>query len=796
MIHHKIHELERLSLEALPRLRSLRSALLSARPAIGIARPTLYTRFFQEQGFDDERPVLQRARALAHVLDHLPTPVFDGELIVGSTTEHRLGAMLYPELMGMAIWPELPNIARRAEEPIDLAGRDADLLANQIFPFWRDHTVHEVTRRAGGDPESLRLGERMVLYLLARSNGVSHVIPDFATVVHRGLDSVIAEIVERERERQAPDDHPEAAELLLAARVALSAVNRFAGRYACACAERARATDGERAAELEQLAKILSRVPARPARDLQEALQAIWLVHVALHQENSDLALSFGRLDQVLWPVYERQLDPQRAAELIGAFFVKINDHTPLVPSAARSIFGGAPTSQALTIGGLTPDGKDGVNTLTHLLLKTAEMLGLREPNLCARLHRGDQPAYKKALVTSIARTGAVPALYGDEAVVEALVAHGVSLEHARDYGLVGCVEPTSAGRSMGMTGAILFNLAAVLELTLHDGVHPLSGLQLGPATGELTSFGSFDELVAAFCRQLEVLAAHACDGDRRLLRSHAERCPTPLLSALVEGALERGRDVTRGGARYNSSGVAVVGLADVADSLTAIEQLVFTRCIIDLATLLTAIRADFDGHEKIRALLQKKAPKYGNDDPVADARVVWLVNRIAEAFHCHQHPHGGCYHVGYWTITMHTGFGKLTGALPSGRRRGAPLASGATPVAGVARRGPTASLASTAKLPTAEIANGLANNHKLPKSLLERAGKLDLFTRLVEVYFRRGGMQVQFTIQDRETLLAAQQDPESYRDLLVRVSGYTAYFCDLDRSIQDEIIARTEDRL
>jgi formate C-acetyltransferase len=637
---------------------------------MGIERACLYTRFCREQGFGGRRAVIQRARALSYVLDHLPTPVFDDEIVVGSTTEHRLGAMLYPELMGMAIWPELPTIARRAEEPVALSDEDADILADEVFPFWCDHTVHELARREGNDPESIRLSEQMVLYLLARSNGVSHVIPDFEIVVRRGLTSLIQEAAEQEH--GAAND--EAVEFYRATRVVLTAVIRFAGRYSHACRALARQVEGDRALELRHLAEILSRVPAQPARDLHEALQAIWLVHVALHQENSDLALSFGRLDQYLWPLYEADtaagLSLRRASELVGSFFIKINDHTPLVPSAARDIVGGAPTSQALTLGGLTPTGSDGVNPLTYLLLKTAEILALREPNLCARLHQGSSQTYRRALVESIARTGAAPALFSDEAIIAALTAHDVSIEHARDYGLVGCVEPTSAGRTMGMTGAILFNLAAVLELTLHDGVHPLSGLRLGPSTGALTSFNSIDAFRAAFADQLEALVAHACDGDNRLARAHAERCPTPLLSTLVRGTSERGRDVTRGGALYNSAGVAVVGLADVADSLTALEQVVFAERKVGLAELRQALGVDFEGHEKVRALLRTKAAKYGNGDPTADEQVSWLVKLIADLFARHESPFGGRYHLGFWTITLHTGFGALTGPLPSGRRR------------------------------------------------------------------------------------------------------------------------------
>jgi len=549
------------------------------------------------------------------------------------------------------------------------------------------------------------------------------------------------------------------------------------------------------------MAAILERVPARPARTFREGLQSIWLTQVALHQENGNMALSFGRLDQILGALLEAELADNvltipQAAELLGCFFLKLGDHMPLVPAAGRRLLGGASTDQAITIGGLTPRGEEGVNALTYLMLRVAGMLALREPNLCARFHAKSPSGYRRAVVETLRQTGAAPALFGDEPTFEALMAKGVRLQHARDYGIIGCVEPSSAGRTMGATGAILLNLAAVLELTLHDGIHPLSGTRVGPSTGKLRELTTFEAFQRAFSEQLTRMVSLCVDGNHRLAKAHAELHPTPLLSSLIEGTLDSGRDVTCGGATYDSTGVAVIGLADVADSFAALDDAVYGRGRISLTALEEAIGADFVGHEREHAWLSRRCPKYGRDDPVADRHAVELLRAVDAAFAAHKNPRGGPFHVGLWSLTMHAGYGALTGALPSGRRKGAPLASGATPVSGAAIKGPTAAMASTQRLSPCHLGNGMANNHKLPRSLLGREDKLDAFERLVGGYFRGGGMQVQFTVQDRETLLAAQAEPDAYRDLLVRVSGYTAYFCDLDRAMQDEIISRTEDIL
>lgn len=785
-----------LTLTDLPRLKRLRQALLNERTAICIERARLVTDYFRRHGFEGTGPLMRQANVLAYLLDNLPTPIFDDELIAGSTTSHRLGALLFPEFLAQAIWPELATIDERKHDPVRLAQDDAGILAGEVFPFWRDLTVTEYVRREGGEPQSLRLAEQLVFYILSKANGISHIIPNYSAVVERGLEALVDEAATKESE--ATD--PEVVEFHMATQISLKALIGFAERYALACEAAAGMARAQRADELRELAATLKKVPAGPARTLHEGLQAIWITQVALHQESSNTALSFGRLDQVLYPLYRTdmecgRLDTAGAAELMGSFFIKMGDHTPLVPCAGHELFGGSSTNQAVTIGGIRSDGSDGTNELTYLMLKVGEILALREPNLCARAHKGAPGPYRRAVMQSIASTGAAPAIYNDEAVVYALTEKGVALEDARDYGVIGCVETTSAGRTMGMTGAILLNLASVLELALNGGVHPLTGLQVGPNTGGLATLESFDELYSAFKLQLDSIVTLAVDGNARFAEAHAVLHPTPLLSSLIEGTSESGRDVTAGGARYNSSGVAVIGLADVADSLTAIRQVVFDRKLVSLKELAQALAADFDGYEKVRALLQYKAPKYGTDDGNADSMAVELVSLIDSTFSQHVGPRGGRYHVGFWTITMHTGFGKLTGSLPSGRRRGEPLASGATPVNGVARKGPTASLASTAKLPARQMANCIAVNHKLPRSILNgRPEMIEKVEQLVRAYLERGGMQIQFTVQDRQTLLDAQANPEKYRDLLVRVSGYTAYFCDLNRSMQDEIIARTED--
>jgi pyruvate formate-lyase/glycerol dehydratase family glycyl radical enzyme len=789
------------SLAQFPRVAKLRRAVLDARPAIALRRSERLVQYYEQEGFDVRQPVLRQARALGHILEGLPVEVFDDELLVGSSTEHRLGCAVYPEFHSGAIWPELASLSRRQPDPVEVSAEAEEKLGLWIFPYFAERNIHDWTRARAPQSRALALMERWSFFLVSLANGVSHVLPDYAQVVTRGLRAIGTEARER-RVQLGPGADPRTAEFLEAVELATRAVITFAERHAERCAQLAcQTSDPARRAELEQLAAMLRHVPAEPARTFHEGLQAVWLTHVALLQENSDLAINFGRLDQYLGPLLDAdlaagRLDLGRALELAMCLYVKSNDHTPLVPGAARKLFGGSATDQSVTLGGVRPDGADGTQLASYVFLRALDLLRLREPNVDARFHPDAPAQWRERVLQVVQQTGAAPALYNDEAIVCALTAKGAQLEHARDYGVIGCVEPAVCGRTYGSTGAILLNVAAALELALWDGRHPHSGEQIGPRTGALREHASFETLWGAFVKQLRFLVAQSVEVEHLQEAAHAELHPVPLLSALVEGPLEQGRDLTAGSARYNISGVWALGLADVADSLSAVRSLVFEQGRIDLAALERALARNFEGAAALRAMCRERAPRYGNDDAAADQQLVRVVEAVDDAYAEHRNARGGPYHVGYWTMTLHTAYGELVGALPNGRLRGAPLASGATPVNGAARRGPSASLSSTARLPPARIANGIANNHKLSATQLSRPGRMNTLNQLVRGFFDAGGMQLQFVVADRAQLLRAMDDPELARELLVRVSGYTAYFGDLDRQMQQEIIDRTEDAL
>lgn len=791
------------TIEDFSRIKRLKSEISKAQQSVALQRSSLLTDYFEKNGFDLNRPLYRQADSLRYILSNLDPVIFPDELIIGSASEHRFGCMMFPEFQSAIIWPELVKLPHRKKDPIGVSEKAIDEFSFRIFPYFKEKNILEWAKVRFGYPDSLKLMERMIFFLVAQPYGVSHIIPNYSMAVKLGFNR-IRELAREKRDHVtgSGDESNRKREFYEAVEIVSDGVIAFARNYSRKCAELMETeSNPERKAEFKELSRILNRVPAEPAGTFWEAIEAMWITHVAVLQENSDMALSFGRTDQILFPYYKNdmeqgRLDAKRALELLMAFYIKTNDHAPLVPEAAANLIGGAATNQSITLGGQDLRGADVTNDLSYMHLAALDMLRLREPNVDARFHPGSPGLWYQKVLDVVRSTGAAPALYNDEAIVPALMAKGATLEDARDYGVIGCVETTVQGKTYGMTGSIQINLAAILEMTLNGGVHPLPGIRIGPATKRLGDCKSFEEIWDAFLIQLNFMVDQSVETEKLFDRTHEDLHPIPLMSALLDGPMEKGRDVTSGSAIYNSSGTWIIGFADVVDSLAAIKKLVFEEKRIGAETLEDALRADFAGYEKVHAMLVNRAPKYGNDDPDADEICVKVAEEIDRAFNKHINYRGGPYHIGYYSITFHVGYGRLTGALPNGRKKGRPLASGATPVSGASRKGPSASLSSTAKLPPPALANGIANNHKIPLSLLKEPGKMEVMEQLVRGFFKKRGMQLQFVISDKKTLIEAMNNPEMAKDLLVRVSGYTAYFGDLDKDMQQEIINRTEDNI
>lgn len=799
MVTRKDLSLKDISLDNLPRLKEMRELHFSRRPEICIELPGLMTRYMKTLDNPEDTPGLRAGKRLKYILENKHPVIDDNNLLAGTTTTKPKGVLLYPDFMALSIWPELETVSNRKKNPYCITEEEIEELNFEIFPYWMDQTVQEVARRMFGNPPCQQAMERLVFFLCSKPVTISHTIPDYSAVVKRGLKAIKVEADEKESALGVSTEEVNRRHFYQAVKLVIDGVISYAENLSREADRLARKeTNSKRKEELEKMRDLCLRVPAEKAQSFQEALNAIWICKVALHQENANVGLSLGRLDQVLYDLYlqdiSRGMTPAEAVELVGCFWLKIADHVPLVPETGEELFGGTGSNQAITLGGVDFQGKDAVNELTYIMLKVTELLKLRDPNVNCRYYPGvNPPEYLRRLCEVNVNTGATPCFHNDASAIEALMGQGIVLEHARDYSSVGCVELVSSGRHFCHSGAILMNLASALEMALFRGKHRLTEEeQFGPHTLSPESMSSFDEFKEALEAQLSWIVEQAVTLNNNLGRAHQLVHPTPLLSALMEGCMEKGKDVIEGGALYNSSGATIIGLAEVVDSLAAIREFIYDKRIVSFAEMIEAIKNSWDEpHRKLHQMVKTSREKFGTDSKMARENADYLIDFLHRTFQSKPHYRGGKYTVGYWTMTYHAGFALLTGALPSGRLKGEPLPSGITPVSGSAPE-LTPCLNFVAHLDHTKIANGHALNLKYTPSS-NRELTIGKFAHSVEAFMRMGGLQVQFNIIDRATLEDAKKNPDNYPDLLVRVSGYTAYFRDLVPIMQEEIITRAE---
>ena len=803
--------LAHIGLDDLPAVKRLLWAHREIQPEICSERSRLLTEHVLEARRDPhtaaEAPPLRRARAIHHILANRRAIIHDDDLLAGTTTAKRVGVMIYPETYGATIWPELLTVAGRDLNPYRISDDDRRVLDREVFPYWLDDNIREWMRRREGNPESLQLDERFVLYFQWKGYAVSHTIIDVPRALQRGLDDIRAEAAQRE----ADAENASKRDLYRAMQVAIVGVLEYAAHMAARAEELAAELDpedldtAERRARLMRMAEACRHVPARPARNLFDAAQAIWLLFLCQHQENINAGLSLGRLDTWMQPYLLADLegvdDPEQrqwilddALQLTCALMLKCTDHLPLVPDMGSRLFGGSSSDQVITLGGQTRNGRTAVCDMTWIFLKATELLRLRDPNVNARFTPGvNSDAYLRRLCEVNLLTRATPSLHNDDAVLPAMAEQGFALEDARDWSATGCVEPTSCGRHFGHTGCLMFNMVAPMEMALNDGVHPVLGESIGPNTGNPASMATFEDFFEAYRTQLGWLIDRAAECNNMLGRAHRELMPSPLLSALFTGPMESGKDVIDGGAKYNSTGIGTVGLTDVIDTLCAVKTLVYDQQRVDWPTLLQALQDDFVGHDALLARLLNKVPHFGQDHSLPDDIARQVLHFAYDRWQAQPHYRGGHYVPGYWSMSNHVAFGMLSGALPSGRRKGKSFTPGLTPspLCGA----PLADqIRTVAKLDPIHMPNNIAFNVKvLPVPGEPHARTLDRMATTVGAFFDMGGMQMQFNVVDSETLRDALEHPQEYRDLLVRISGYNAYFVELNRNMQVELIERTE---
>ncbi|WP_035276632.1 pyruvate formate lyase family protein [Desulforegula conservatrix] len=800
------------SLDDFPRLKEFLAIHLKTRPSICHERPEILTRWYRENGFEKDRsgaaivPELRQAMGLRYLMENRKPIIRKNDLIAGTTTTKEIGVVLYPDAHGTMIWGELLTTPHRPLNPYDVDPETINILHDKVFPFWVKRNFREWVREKKGYPVCQKLDERFAACFLWKTVALSHTIIDFPKILKLGTRGIISEI---EKEMvETNESNKQKRDSLLAMEICLEGLVSYA-RNLSKEAKKLADSEGnkERRQELTLISDICSKVPENPCTTLDEAVNAMWIIWVGIHMENTNAGFSLGRLDQWLQPYFvsdlekitnqtEREAYVKHAIELIGCFYMRCTDHLPLIPDIGNYLFGGSSSDQAITLGGLTPEGKDAVNDMTYVFLKVTEMLSIRDPNVNARYSREkNSMTYLKRLCEVNVNTAATPSIHTDEVVMSSLESKGYKLEHMRDWAATGCVEATICGKHMGHTNCMMFNMVAAFEMALNNGLHPLMRWNLGPKTGDISKgdFKDYESFFDAFATQLRFLASLTCQYNNYLGEAHQALRPTPYISSMIGGSIKSGMDVTKGGALYNSSGTACIGLADITDSLMAIKKLVFDEKKVTFPEMLEAVNTNFQNHSALLAMIKTKVPLFGSGDAEALATANRVTKLAHDCFESHTNYRGGKYAAGFWSMSNHVAFGTLTGALPSGRLAGKAFTPGLTPEAH-ASRSMLANIRDVAGLDPKNMSNNIAFNLKVvPSSNDSHQKTVDNVAAYVKAYSDLGGMQMQLNVVSSETLRDAMENPENYQNLLVRISGYNAYFVTLNRDMQMELIERAE---
>ena len=781
------------------RVARLRQQSLDARPAISTERAELMTKFYrQKAGHSLMSAPMRRALAFQYLMEHKTICINEGEFIVGEKGPAPKATPTYPELCCHSL-EDLDILNSREKISFAVSEPARRVYQDTIIPFWqgksmRDLIFQEMTEEWKAAYEAGIFTE----FMEQRSPG--HTVLD-DKIYHQGFLDFKADI---QRSLDSLDylNDPEAyskQEQLKAMDICADALIRFAERHAEKAQELAQQeTDPQRKQELERIAEVCSHVPAHAPRDLWEALQYYWFVHLGVTTElNPWDAFNPGKLDQHLNPFYKSGLEQgtlahEQAKELLQCFWIKFNNQPAPPKVGVTAAESGTYTDFAqINTGGLKEDGSDAVNEATYLILDVIEEMRLLQPSSSIQVSKKNPDRFVKR-AAKIIRTGfGQPSVFNSDLVVQEMIRVGKSVADARNGGTSGCVETGAFGKeNYNLSG--YFNMPKVLEITLNNGADPQTGHKIGLETGDATQFETFDEFFEAYEKQLNHFVDIKVRGNQVIERLYAEYMPAPFLSLLIDDCIATGKDYHDGGARYNTTYIQGVGLGSMADAMTALKYHVFDKKSLTMSELLAVLRDDFAGHERVRQLLLNKTPKYGNDDDYADDVMVAVFDAYFDAIDGRPNTRGGRYRINLLPTTCHVYFGSVIGATPDGRRARQPLSEGISPVQGADRRGPTAVIKSVAKMDHLRT-GGTLLNQKFTPQLLKDDDALNKLVHLVRTYFKLDGHHIQFNVVDAATLRAAQKNPEQYRSLIVRVAGYSDYFCDLGQALQDEIIARTE---
>ncbi len=777
------------------RVNRLRQESYEAIPVLSTERAELITDFYQENLGKHSTPVL-RALAFKHICTHKAIYIGPDELIVGERGPFPKATPTYPELTCHSL-QDLSILHSRPKTRYRVSPEAMRVYEERIIPYWQGRSMRDHIL-ANMEPDWLKCYKAGIFTEFMEQRSPGHTALD-DKIYHQGLLDLKRRIehslarLDFAYDPQALDKQQE----LKAMDIACDALILLAQRHAAKAKRLAEQTsDLRRRRELLQIAEICSWVPAHAPRTFWEALQMYWFVHIGVITElNGWDSFNPGHLDQHLYPFYARELQAgkltrEKAKELLECFWIKFNNQPAPPKVGVTAAESGTYNDFAnINIGGVDRNGNDAVNEVSYLLLEVIDEIHLLQPGSNIQLSEKNPDAFLKAACRLIRKGYGYPSVFNADIVIQELLRAGKRIEDARQGGTSGCVETGCFGKEAYILTGYL-NLPKILEIALYNGIDPRTGVRLGPPTGTLVEMASFEQLMHAFEEQLHHFVEVKIRGNQRIERLYAQNMPAPFLSVLIDDCIERGLDYHAGGARYNTSYIQGVGIGTITDSLSAIRSHVFEGDL-KATVLLEALKADFEGFEDLRQRLSNRTPRYGNDVDLADAIMRQVFELFFQEVEGHPNLRGGSYHIDMLPTTCHIYFGSVTGATPDGRHASKPLSEGISPVQGADRRGPTAVIRSAAKMDHVKTGGTLLNQKFMPRALAGEEG-IEKLAALIRSYFRLGGHHIQFNVVDAETLRAAQRNPEAYRNLIVRVAGYSDYFCDLGRALQDEIISRT----
>lgn len=782
------------------RIEKLRQESFESRPALSVERAILETEFYQENSGKCSLPVL-RAGFFKYLCERKTIYIGEDELIVGERGPAPKVVPTFPELTchtaeDLRILNDRDMTSYRVDE------KDIALYEEKVIPYWRGRSMRE--RIFSKVPENWQRAYRAGLFTeFMEQRAPGHTVLD-GKIYTRGMRDFQEQISKRIDELDYLTD-PQASdkyEQLTAMAIACEAAIIFARRHAELAEKMAEIeTDTRRRDELLKIASVCRRVPEKPPRNFHEAVQMYWFVHLGTITElNGWDAMSPGHLDQHLQPFYDQgiadgSLDRDQAKELLACLFIKVNNHTapPKVGVTAKES-GTYNDFTQINLGGLKSDGNDGVGEVSYIALEVADELHLLQPQPSVHISSKTPERFLLAATRVIRKGYGYPSVFNTDTVILEQLRAGKSIEDAREGGTSGCIETGAFGKEAYILTGYL-NVPKILEITLNNGVDPLTGEMVGIETGDPRNFTSFDELYEAFTRQLDYIVDLKIEVNNYIERMYAKYSPAPFLSVVIDDCIDKGRDYYDGGPRYNTNYIQCCGIGTVTDSLSAIKTHVYQEKTVTWDTLLDGLAGNFEGAEPLRLRLWNKTPFFGNDDDRADSIMKKVYASLFTAIDGKPNTKGTCYHLNMLSTTCHVYFGKMLGATPNGRYAHLPASDGTSPSHGADRCGPTAVIKSLAKMDQVKSGGTLLNQRFLP-SVLATEQNLRQLAGLVRTYFHLGGHHIQFNVVDTATLRKAQQMPDEYRNLLVRVAGYSDYFVDLDREHQEEIISRTEQEL